>query len=182
MASTVLFGKKCKRYLGQPEMGKNVSQNPYFFPKPKSDSLLDLDTRFSCIYGISDSVTQMAPGMAFSCYRKGSSCLTFTGLDGIAYWFVFKDLERTTSYARDRHLKFSAADQTSLVNEVLDCKVTDGVTFSDIFDRRRTALMTPLEEGVVKQWHEKRMVLMGDSAHKVGDTKNCGRSPGRRLT
>ena len=133
----------------------------------KFNSSLDLNTRFSCIYGISNPVPLLESGMNYSCYRQGSSCLIFTGLAGVTYWFVFGDMGRIAPYNPERHLRFNAADQDALVKEVLHCKVTNGVTFGDILAQCRTALMTPLEEGVVKQWYGKRMVLVGDSAHKV---------------
>ena len=105
--------------------------------------------------------------MNYSCYRKGASCLVFTGKGGVTYWFVFTTLDHTVPYNRQSHTRFTAADQEALVAKVGTCKVTEGVTFDDIYAHRRTAVMTPLEEGVVKQWYSQRMVLVGDAAHKV---------------
>lgn len=41
------------------------------------------------------------------------------------------------------------------------------VRFSDIYTRRRTAIMTPLEEGIAGRWAAGRMAIVGDAAAKM---------------
>jgi hypothetical protein len=50
--------------------------------------------------------------------------------------------------------------------------ITDGVVFSDTYAKRKTAVMTPLQEGVVRTRFHGGLALMGDSAHKVSLTSD----------
>lgn len=78
-----------------------------------------------------------------------------------------KDLkEQTIKYEAPR--TFSDDDINALYIAVADTTVTEGVKFADIYQRRRTAVMTALEEGVADSLFSGRLFVLGDSAHKVG--------------
>lgn len=51
--------------------------------------------------------------------------------------------------------------------KIAHCQVTDNVLISDVWENRKVAVMTALEEGVSEYWASQRLVLLGDSAHKV---------------
>ncbi|MCJ1477425.1 hypothetical protein MMC13_006096 [Lambiella insularis] len=124
-----------------------------------------LDTQFACIYGMSTPLEGLKAGRGFSSYRQKSSCFVWTGAGDIPYWFVFKNLGRSLKYGKVP--RFSQAELESLLQEVSACTVTEGISFKDLLAKRTTAIITPLEEGVVKSWYHGRMVLLGDSAHKM---------------
>ena len=88
-----------------------------------------------------------------------------TGQGGYFYWFVHGNLERMIPFEDKK--KFSDDDLHGLAAQAADFTITDGVKFGDVFARRRSAIMTALEEGVADPLHSGRMFLLGDSAHKV---------------
>lgn len=126
---------------------------------------LDLATRFSCVYGISNPVKGIGHGCYISIYQKEISTLIFTGHGGQIFWFVFEDMNKKIPYGEKP--RYTQEDTDEVCSRVSDVKVTDGVVFSDIYAKRKTAVMTPLQEGVVNTWFNGRMVLIGDSGHKV---------------
>jgi hypothetical protein len=51
--------------------------------------------------------------------------------------------------------------------------MNDKITFGDYWKNMLWAHLAPLEEGVFKQWHGGRIVLVGDAVHKVSNTHLC---------
>ena len=49
----------------------------------------------------------------------------------------------------------------------MDLRVTKQTGMRDIWGKRTKFAMVSLEEMVLKQWHEGRIVLLGDAVHKV---------------
>jgi hypothetical protein len=45
--------------------------------------------------------------------------------------------------------------------------ITDKVTFGQIYAKKLTSTLTPLHEYVLEKWYFDRMILIGDSVHKV---------------
>lgn len=77
------------------------------------------------------------------------------------------DLNRTIAYEMPE--RFSMQDIEVLYAQVAETIVTDGVVFANIFENKRAAVMTALEEGIASQFTAGRLFLLGDSAHKVKD-------------
>ncbi|KKA22709.1 Monooxygenase [Rasamsonia emersonii CBS 393.64] len=124
-----------------------------------------LSTKYACVYGISSPLPAIKPGKAFTIYRKDVSLLIVTGIGGVIYWFVFQDLKASIPFGQTP--RYTQADVEALCGIVADTIVTDGVRFADIFKNRTTAVMTALQEGVVDTWFAGRLVLLGDSGHKM---------------
>lgn len=75
------------------------------------------------------------------------------------------DLKRTIAFEKCE--RFSEQDIEALYAQVADKTVTDGVVFASIFENRRAAVMTALEEGIADQFFSGHLFVLGDSAHKV---------------
>jgi FAD dependent monooxygenase len=45
--------------------------------------------------------------------------------------------------------------------------LNEKIKFKDLWDSRTRVGLLTIEEGVLSQWHAGRIVLVGDSAHKV---------------
>ena len=58
-------------------------------------------------------------------------------------------------------------DAERLAEKVKDHPVSDSLLFGEVWDSRTRAQLVSIEEGVFKHWYSGRMVLAGDSAHKV---------------
>lgn len=81
------------------------------------------------------------------------------------YWFLFDGLPET-KYGRDIP-KYSKADEEALVGSRRGDPITKDLTFGDLYDKKIMSTLVPLEEYVFDRWHYKRIVTIGDSAHKV---------------
>ncbi|KAJ5584992.1 uncharacterized protein N7459_004792 [Penicillium hispanicum] len=122
------------------------------------------DARYACVYGISDPIPEIGPGRAFTVYRPDVSLLIFTGRDSV-YWFLFHDLKRVINY--DKPERFSEEHIDVIYRQVADTPITDGVKFSRVYARKRTAVTTALEEGITGLFSHGRLFVLGDSAHKM---------------
>ncbi|KAK0638444.1 FAD-dependent monooxygenase bik2 [Lasiodiplodia hormozganensis] len=141
-----------------------------------------LSTHVTCVYGISTPHPSLPTGRNYTIYRPHSSLLIFTGAGGALYWFIIRELPEPLPYGHGPR-RFTAADIDAAAAAVADACVTtpndsedkengeDGqnvvVRFKDIYSRRRTAVMTPLEEGIAGRWAAGRMVIVGDAAAKM---------------
>ncbi|KAK6851815.1 hypothetical protein PG995_011940 [Apiospora arundinis] len=52
------------------------------------------------------------------------------------------------------------------------------VTFADVWTNRQWSMLSNIEEGVVKKWHQGRSVLVGDAAHKMTPNTGFGMNSG----
>ncbi|KAL0264354.1 hypothetical protein SLS55_000302 [Diplodia seriata] len=126
-------------------------------------------TKYGCVYGISNALPQINPGRAFTVHQSDASLLIFSGAGGTLYWFLFVDLHQTIGFDAPDKKKYTDDDLNAAYELVANATVTAGVTFADVFGAKRVAVMTGLEEGVADVWSRDRMLLLGDSAHKVRD-------------
>ncbi|GME56978.1 Monooxygenase FAD-binding protein [Neofusicoccum parvum] len=132
----------------------NLVKNPHNF-----------GSTYNCVFGVSKPVEGLRAGRNFRIFRPDVSVLVFSGKDGILFWFLFEDRKSLTEFKDiPRYLD---EDAELLANKVADVTVSDGVVFSDVFRSREFMFMTALEEGIAENWFAGRMVLVGDSAHKM---------------
>lgn len=54
-----------------------------------------------------------------------------------------------------------------VANRFSDLALNEIVRFRDLWETKTRAGLLTIEEGVLSQWHAGRIVLVGDSAHKV---------------
>ena len=64
--------------------------------------------------------------------------------------------------------RFTEEDAEREAAKIADCPVTAHVLFGEIWMKRIRGYLTSLEEGIFEHWFFNRIVLLGDSAHKVG--------------
>ncbi|KAJ5235713.1 uncharacterized protein N7469_004881 [Penicillium citrinum] len=128
------------------------------------------DDAFTCeyraIFGISKAPEGIVPDQAFKWFGEGRNYLCAPGPNGTLYWiFDMKNEEKTQGKSI---LRYTENDIEEAVTLYRGDVIKDGVTFGDLFDNRIRASMVPVEEGILKTCFYKRIVLLGDSWHKVG--------------
>lgn len=104
--------------------------------------------------------------MVHNVYYDNYSAVSAAGVHGLVFWFLFvkaSKLTRTPDCPR-----FTDEDADATIQRYGSSLVGPGYTVKDLWDARVKGTMVPLEEGVIKQWSHSRVVLMGDSVHKVG--------------
>lgn len=125
----------------------------------------DMKVGFATVYGMSAPTEGIAPGERFAVYRERETVIGFTGQDGIVFWFVFEDLK--TSVPLSRAPRYNETDAEALCKSVASVRVTPRLKFGDLFENRVTAVKIAIEEGIAREWHTNRAVIVGDAACKT---------------
>ncbi|PTD06396.1 FAD-dependent monooxygenase ausM [Fusarium culmorum] len=86
------------------------------------------------------------------------------------FWFLILKFNERKTYPNIP--RFGEKDMEKMAAENKDLMVTEHTSFADLWRMRTKCAMVPLEEVVFDVWHTNRLVLLGDSAHKV--TPNAG--------
>lgn len=134
---------------------------------PESDKSVFF-SEYDGLFGVSKLKSEPKDyGMAASetnvIYGQGITKLFFQQ-QGLQYWgLIFKD-----KYNQPPK-KFSATDQDmeDIAQRFSDVALNETIRFGDIWESRKRAGLVSIEEGVLSQWHAGRIVLVGDSVHKV---------------
>jgi FAD dependent monooxygenase len=138
-----------------------------------------MSTRFACVYGITPPMNGILEGDCFSVYREKASALSFTGKDGVVFWFVFEDLNETLPLSKSP--RYKPADANAICQSVAHLRIAPTVLFGDIIAKQTMCTKTALEEGVAPVWHSSRTVIVGDAAHKVSPSTIVCHSTGLML-
>ncbi|OAA50981.1 FAD-dependent monooxygenase [Beauveria brongniartii RCEF 3172] len=125
----------------------------------------NLKTEFACVYGISSPVRGIAEGDCFSVYRPEATILIFTGRESTIFWFVFEDLGPAGNSLK--RPEYTIGDIHAFCSSIAHLRITPLVRFGHVFANKSVAVKVPLEEGISPVWHTRRMVLVGDAAHKM---------------
>ncbi|KAI1826625.1 FAD-dependent monooxygenase [Xylaria intraflava] len=120
---------------------------------------------FATVYGMSAPTDGISPGERFAVYRENETIIGFTGLDGIVFWFVFEDLKKSVPLSQAP--RYNEADAEALCKTVAGVQVTPRLKFGDLFENRVTALKIAVEEGMARECHTDRTVIVGDAACKT---------------
>ncbi|KAG6029618.1 hypothetical protein E4U41_000303 [Claviceps citrina] len=119
---------------------------------------------YGCIYGISTNVPHVEPGTQISSLSDGVSIHMFAGKKAKFFWFVMVK----TSPDELAEMKKDAARTGRRICEGLAPKgLSDELSFRDVWSRCTIYQMTPLEEGIFKQWNHGRLVCIGDAIRKM---------------
>lgn len=97
--------------------------------------------------------------------NKGYSYLVISGPQGRVYWFLFVNMGKT--YYGPEPPRFTKEDEEALVNEHMNDKIVENRTFRDLYSTKISSVLTALPEYVFKKWHFRRIMTIGDAAHKV---------------
>lgn len=115
--------------------------------------------------------------MQINAFFDGSNYMMLSAPQDRLYWFLFKGMKRATGSDIPR---FTRDDEVALAEAHFGDRVAASTTFGDVYgDRLHTALV-PFEEHVFKRWHFRRIITIGDAAHKVTHLSISARSIRRR--
>lgn len=101
-------------------------------------------------------------------YGQGVTKLFFQQQDKQMWAIIFKG-----KYSQPpKRQKATEEDMEEVAERYSDLALHEKVKFKDLWNTRIRAGLVTLEEGVLSQWHAGRIVLVGDSAHKVSFAQN----------
>ncbi len=106
--------------------------------------------------------------------KNYSHMFTMTPTHG--YFFVFFHLDEPWTYPQ--RLRYTAQDAETLAEQIANHPVSETVVFGEVWKQRIRAAVVNLEEGVLDHWYHGRIVLAGDSVHKVTPNMAFGGNSG----
>ena len=124
-----------------------------------------LTVEYTCVFGISNPISGLETGEHINRYGDKFSVITFHGKDGRVFWFIIQKLDET--YVYPNAPRYSPEHAAHLCGKLADVSILGDICVGDLWENRVVASMTALEEGLLKTWHFNRIVLLGDSVHKV---------------
>jgi hypothetical protein len=139
----------------------NDLQPGYFAPN-ESDHV---PCHYQCSFGIARDVSGWEPGQHNMIHGKGHSQFVLSGPGNRLYWFLFVRLPEV-KYGRDIPT-YTKEDEAQLAEKFHDLPVSETLTFGEVYSKRVSSSLTPIHEIVYKKWFFKRIMIFGDSAHKV---------------
>ncbi|KAJ5143331.1 uncharacterized protein N7515_002118 [Penicillium bovifimosum] len=129
-----------------------------------------LTVEYACVFGISHPIPGLQKGEHINRYGDKFCVITFHGKDGRVFWFIIQKLDRIYNYPNAP--RYSPQDAVELCRELQGVTIWRDITVSDLWKTKIVASMTALEEGLFETWNFNRIVLLGDSVHKM--TPNIG--------
>jgi FAD dependent monooxygenase len=140
---------------------------------PESDKSA-MFTQYKGMFGVGTkaAIPELGDADVNICYGHGVTKLIFTQ-PGIVYWAVcFKD-----EYSQPpKRYRSNATEQDEVASKFKNLQMTEKTTFGDLWNSKTRGGILNIEEGILDQWHSGRIVLVGDSAHKVRLGSMCDRS------
>lgn len=63
--------------------------------------------------------------------------------------------------------RYTKDDEARIVEQRVNDRILENMTFGELYEKRIVTTLAPLQTYVFEKWHYKRLVTIGDSAHKV---------------
>ncbi|KAH8774743.1 FAD binding domain-containing protein [Diaporthe sp. PMI_573] len=158
----ILIGADGVRSTIRQEMWRLASQEKHNVFPPNEARSLNSNTK--CIFGISKHPKGWR-GLQHASVKDGRCYLLIPAPKDRVYWFLIHLMDRTY-YGKDIP-RFSKEDEMALASQYLDDDISDTIKFRDVYEGRQVATLVALEEHVFSRWNYRRILLIGDSAHKL---------------
>ncbi|OJK02390.1 hypothetical protein ASPACDRAFT_50957 [Aspergillus aculeatus ATCC 16872] len=140
-----------------------------------ADGVHTMTVQYSCVFGISSRIQNLEVHEQINGLFDHLSILTIHGKKGRVFWFIITKLQQ--KYIYPDVPRFSDKDAAKLIVKLKHVRFFKDVCVGDLWKNKEVYSMTALEEGLFRTWFFERMVLMGDSVHKMtpnfGQGANC---------
>ncbi|KAL3463733.1 hypothetical protein BJX64DRAFT_276360 [Aspergillus heterothallicus] len=131
-----------------------------------------LKAEYACVFGISSAITGLPVGEHANVYGDDHAVLTFHGRESV-YWFMISRMDRV--YAYPDVPRYTMEDAEELCGgRYVDVRIAERVCVRDLWQSRRVASMTAMEEGLFETWSFGRVVLLADAVRKMTVTMGQG--------
>jgi 2-polyprenyl-6-methoxyphenol hydroxylase-like FAD-dependent oxidoreductase len=135
---------------------------PGYFRADEEDKV---PCHYKCSFGIAKEVEGWPKSEQCFTLGRGKSFLVASGPENRCYWFLFVKLPEPL-YGKNIP-RYSREDEAQFIKENGSLQITEELTFAQVFAKRETSALTALHEVTYDKWFLDRMLLIGDSAHKV---------------
>ncbi|KAH6884576.1 FAD binding domain-containing protein [Thelonectria olida] len=118
-------------------------------------------------------VPDMEPGRLWETRYDRMNIQTFM-LEDEGWFLAYKRLPAPISQST----RLTDEDAESFANSLMEKPITPDKTFGDLWAVKKWSRLFNLEEGCVQTWHWDRIVLVGDSVHKMTPNSGLGLNQG----
>lgn len=123
-------------------------------------------TSYRALYGRSTCTKDIAQGTIYEMHGDG---ITIQIIPGKTVMFLLYQRLPTSTKGG---VKFSKEETEAFAKEMAHIHVTPTTTFGDLWNETEWSFASGLEEGLAETWYGDRVVLIGDTVHKM--TPNIG--------
>lgn len=123
-------------------------------------------TSYRALYGRSTWTKDIDPGTIYEMHGNG---ITIQTIPGKTVMFLLYQRLPTSTKGR---VRYSKEETEEFAKEFAHIHVTPTVTFGDLWSETEWSFASGLEEGLAETWYGDRVVLIGDTVHKM--TPNIG--------
>lgn len=147
--------------------GVNSAVRKYLARKLSDEQLAQpFKTTYRALYGRSHRTKDFAQETIYEMHGDG---ITIQANPGKTIMFLaYQRLPTTVTGG----VRYSQEEKEAFAKELAHIHVTPTVTFGDLWSETDWSFASGLEEGVAETWYGDRVVLMGDTVHKM--TPNAG--------
>ncbi|KAK1244025.1 hypothetical protein MKX08_002163 [Trichoderma sp. CBMAI-0020] len=136
-------------------------------PNTEWDPELPYTSMYRCMWASFPRPT--APGQGYETQTKDMSIMYLAGKER-SWIFLYEKLPEPT---KERSF-YTDEDVQAMAGRFADFYINETLTVKDVFAERLTSGMSDLQEGICNNWGWGRIVLAGDSIHKVCPNAGLG--------
>ncbi|RAK89719.1 FAD/NAD(P)-binding domain-containing protein [Aspergillus costaricaensis CBS 115574] len=126
---------------------------------------------YKCLVGVSSPLPDLKPYEPHVCHNKGFTILAYPLCDKIC-WGV--SIRTDQEYPWPTKVRYNSQDIDTTAASLMSSAVTETLLFGELWHARIQATLVPLQEGIMEHWSSGRIVLVGDSAHKMTPDAGLG--------
>lgn len=132
---------------------------------PYSRCFSGIVSEYSCMTGISPSPPGMADKDILRSINYHRSCVVLTQPGAkLCWWLAFFKNERPLS--RPNIPRYTIDDHETILKRYGSDRI-GASTLNEIYETAHHKVLVPVEEFTLEKWYFKRIVLLGDSCHKI---------------
>lgn len=127
--------------------------------------LIGLQCESKCIFGISERPTSFPqPPLQLNAFFKDCNYMILSAPQDRLYWFLFTGVDKV--FGKDIP-RYSKEDERVLAEQHFQDQLSGTATFEDLYANRLQTTLVSTEDHVFPRWHYRRVITIGDAAHKV---------------
>ena len=129
-----------------------------------ADGDIAIVTSWKCLVGVAPATPELGERDMMVVHNDHYSFLFLTQPDK-TFFFVFFRLQQPFTWPHRQ--RYTDEDAETLAASVASHPLCETLVFGELWKKRIRGSLISLEEGVLQHWSHERIVLVGDSVHKV---------------